>query len=83
MRDREPHYLTGEAIHLGDKVRIDSTGVGFVVGIIGTDQYANGHKREHWDHYGKGILVEGAEFGLILYQGKDIDALVKILETSD
>jgi hypothetical protein len=75
-----PTYVSGEPIQVGDRVRIDSTSVGRVVGVIETGEYSNGYNKEHWDHYQNGVLVECKGFGLILYQAEQIDVLVRMKE---
>jgi hypothetical protein len=66
--------VTGELAVLGDTVSIDSIATGVVVGIVHTGQYSGEHKREHWDHYGSGVLVEGPATGLIFYREPDLFA---------
>ena len=72
-------YHSGEPVTVGDKVKIDQSATGEVVGVIDSGEYSGGLQKEHWDHYGTGVLVDSAELGLILYQeAKDIAMLDKI-----
>lgn len=76
----EYRYASGELAGLGDKVGIDSGATGVVVGLVDTGQYSEAYNKEHWDHYGTGVLVESAAFGLIFYQEADKFAALRKTE---
>jgi len=60
-------YHDGQAIHVGDVVRIDLWHEGTVVGCIEDGIYLQPHSREQWTHLRDGVLIDTSFGGLVHY----------------
>jgi hypothetical protein len=60
-------YHDGQAIHVGDVVKIDLWHEGTVVGCIEDGIYLQPHTREQWTHLENGVLIDSSSCGLMHY----------------
>ena len=60
-------YHDGQAIHVGDVVKIDLWHEGTVVGCIEDGIYLQPHTREQWTHLENGVLIDSSSCGLRHY----------------
>lgn len=60
-------YHDGQAIHVGDVVKIDLWHQGTVVGCIEDGIYLQPHSREQWTHLKDGVLIDTSYCGLKHY----------------
>jgi hypothetical protein len=60
-------YHDGQAIHVGDVVRIDLWHEGTVVGCIEDGIYLQPHTKEQWTHLENGVLIDTSYCGLKHY----------------
>ncbi|QWT20486.1 hypothetical protein KPL74_00395 [Bacillus sp. NP157] len=64
------HYYSGQAIEVGDRVRMSATATGRVIAVISNGQFSQAAPEEEWAHLGHGFLVEP---GLYWYEEADED----------
>ena len=60
-------YHDGQAIHVGDVVKIDLWHEGTVVGCIEDGIYLQPHTREQWTHLKDGVLIDTGACGVVHY----------------
>lgn len=60
-------YRDGQAIHVGDVVRIDVRHQGTVVGCIEDGVYLQPHTKEQWTHLHQGVLIDTSFGGVVHY----------------
>jgi hypothetical protein len=60
-------YHDGQAIHVGDVVKIDLWHEGTVVGCIEDGIYLQPHSKEQWTHLENGVLIDSSHCGLKHY----------------
>lgn len=60
-------YRDGQAIHVGDVVRIDVRHHGTVVGCIEDGVYLQPHTHEQWTHLHEGVLIDTSFGGVVHY----------------
>jgi hypothetical protein len=68
-------YLSGQEIHVGDKVIADKS-EGIIVCVIDTKQFTDEYS-DFWAYLKKGCLVETKEMGLVHYPEADKDLILK------
>ena len=72
MTFKEQCYLTGEAIHAGDKVAF--AGVSSIVVFVNdTKEYLPGFTSEGWQHVGSGFMIQQPNGALIFLPEADED----------
>jgi hypothetical protein len=69
-------YMSGEEVHVGDKVIADKS-EGVVVCVIGSDRTQE-NCDGRWAHLKAGMLVDTADMGLVHYPAADDD--VRLVE---
>ena len=62
MNELDTHYATGEPIRIGYRVSVGD-GIGVVVFVIGTNQYAEGFDSD-WAYLGRGFMIDYDKWGL-------------------
>jgi hypothetical protein len=74
------NYRDGQAVQLGDKVRLGDDQSGVVVAVIEAGEYASGYRASDWQYLGNGLIVS-TDFGDVRFDEPDEDmALVDRLE---
>ncbi|HEX4389256.1 MAG TPA: hypothetical protein VH109_11580 [Steroidobacteraceae bacterium] len=58
-------YHDGQAIHVGDVVKIDLWHEGTVVGCIEDGIYLQPHTKEQWTHLKDGVLIDTSVCGVV------------------
>lgn len=75
MADLSRHYVSGEEIHAGDRVRYASI-QGRIVFILGFDEFLPDFvagKQWYFDEYGRGFMFEQDGGGLVFSEESDED----------
>lgn len=75
MTDNSICYITGEEIHLGDKVRHYGT-LWTVVLVIGRDEWQEDFKSQkdwHKEEFGSGFMIESDKNDSVMYPEADED----------
>lgn len=63
------NYVTGEAVKLGDRVRLGQESDGVVVFIIDTGEYSSDYPEAQWGGYlKKGVMIHFNSYGLFHYE---------------
>lgn len=60
-------YANGEAVKLGDKVRLGQDSGGVVVVLIDTGEYAPSYPKSEWEYLKTGVMINFPTLGLIHY----------------
>jgi hypothetical protein len=72
MGGSDTHYLSGDDIRAGDRVRwADWTGV--VVFVLGTGSFAPGYTPANWSYLSRGFMVDYDQAGLVFSEQSDED----------
>jgi hypothetical protein len=61
------HYMDGQLIRRGDRVRLWAGAEGVVVCSLDTGEYSDGYPASEWCYLKSGILVLSPQIGLIHY----------------
>ncbi|HMJ87591.1 MAG TPA: hypothetical protein VK504_30645 [Vicinamibacterales bacterium] len=76
----EVHYLTGEEIHIGDRV-LFSGHPAIVVVVIGRNEYAPGYPREGRSNDERGFVMRTDDGQMYMYEYADED--IKLLSRGE
>jgi hypothetical protein len=69
---RDLHYVSGEEIHVGDRIRFGGH-PGTIMVVIGRGEYAEGFAAEDWRDYERGFLIRTDDGSLYMYDYADED----------
>ena len=71
-------YSDGQAVRVGDKVKLGQDTGGVVVCSLDRDEFADGYLKSEWEHLKRGVLINFPQFGLIHYEELEPD--VELIE---
>ena len=75
MEYSNTHYLSGEMILAGDRVRC-AAWTGVVMFCNGNNSYAAEYDREYWRSEGPGFMIEYEEAGLVFSEWANEDLVL-------
>jgi hypothetical protein len=68
----EQRYNSGEAIHVGDRIRYAGD-PGTIVFVIDHDEYSAAFPEKDWSHYRTGFMIQNPAYGLVMLDKADED----------